>query len=128
VEVQRKKATAKGPENWFTGEVFMDSVAQAHGSAPFTVAFVHFTPGARTAWHRHSAGQTLYVVEGEGRVQARGEQVAVIRAGDTVDAPAGEWHWHGAAADHLMTHLAVSEGEAEWGEHVTDAEYRAEVR
>jgi quercetin dioxygenase-like cupin family protein len=90
------------------------------------VAHVHFTPGARTAWHSHSLGQTLFVIEGEGRVQARGERIVVLQPGDTVFAPAGEWHWHGAAPDHLMTHLAMSEGHAEWGQHVTDEEYLAE--
>jgi quercetin dioxygenase-like cupin family protein len=71
-------------------------------------------------------GQSLYVTEGEGRIQARGEPLAVLRPGDTVFAPGGEWHWHGAAPDHFMTHLAISEGEAEWGEHVADEVYRGQ--
>ena len=68
-----------------------------------------------------------YITEGEGRIRARGEQIVTLRPGDTVFAPGGEWHWHGAAPDHLMTHLAVSEGEPEWGAHVTDQEYRGEA-
>jgi quercetin dioxygenase-like cupin family protein len=125
MEVGPRKTTAKGPADWFTGDVFIDAVAQGHGGTPTNVGFVHFTPGARTAWHAHVVGQTLYVTEGEGRVQPRGEPALTIRAGDVVFAPAGEWHWHGAAPDRFMTHLAVSEGGAEWGEHVTDNEYRS---
>jgi len=123
VEVEPRHQTAKGPAEWFTGEVYIDFLAQGHGASPFTVGAVHFTPGARTAWHSHSIGQTLHVTEGEGRVQSRGEEIVTIRCGDTVFTPGHEWHWHGAAPGHFMTHLAVSEGEAEWGDHVTDAEY-----
>ena len=122
-----KRPTAKGPADWFTGDVYVDAVAEGHGASPVMVAFVHFTPGARTAWHSHSIGQSLYVTEGEGRVQARGESIVTLRPGDTVFAPGGEWHWHGAAPDHLMTHLAVSEGDPDWGDHVTDQEYRGEI-
>jgi quercetin dioxygenase-like cupin family protein len=122
--VQPKRPTVKGPSDWFTGDVYIDAIAQGHGTTPTSVAFVHFTPGARTAWHSHSVGQTLYVTEGEGRVQPRGEPVVTIRAGDVVVTPGGEWHWHGAALDHFMTHLAVSEGDADWGEQVTDTDYQ----
>lgn len=126
MEIGRKPPTFKGPADWFTGDVFIDGLAQTHGAEAATVALVHFSPGARTAWHSHSVGQSLFVSEGEGRVQTRGEPIVTLRAGDTVFAPGGEWHWHGAAPDHFMTHLAVSEGEAEWGEHVTDEQYRGE--
>lgn len=123
MEVQPRQASAKGPADWFTGDVFIDTIAQGHGASPLAVLSVHFTPGARTAWHTHSLGQTLCVTEGEGRVQSRGEALVTIRAGDVVYTPGGEWHWHGAAPDHFMTHLAVAEGEASWGDHVTEAEY-----
>jgi quercetin dioxygenase-like cupin family protein len=126
MEREPRKPSRKGPAEWFTGDVWIDAIATGHGSSPFTVGAVHFTPGARTAWHRHAIGQTLYVVEGEGRVQSRGEPLARIRPGDVVSTPGQEWHWHGAAPDHFMTHIAVSEGAAEWGDHVTDAEYRAD--
>ncbi len=121
-----KNPTAKGPAEWFTGDVWIDTVAQGHSGSPLSVAFVRFSPGARTAWHSHSVAQTLYVTEGEGRAQSRGEPVVAIRAGDVVSASSGEWHWHGAAPDHFMTHLAVSEGNPTWGEHVSDADYRGE--
>ncbi len=122
---REKKPTTKGPAEWFTGDVWIDALAQGHGATPTSVGLVHFTPGARTAWHSHEVAQSIYVAEGEGRIQARGEPVETLRAGDVVVAPGGEWHWHGAAPDHFMTHLAVSEGAADWGEHVSDAEYGA---
>jgi quercetin dioxygenase-like cupin family protein len=127
MEVQPKNPTVKGPSDWFRGDVWIDAIAQGHGPTPLSIGAVHFTPGARTAWHSHEIGQTLYVTEGEGRVQPRGEAMTTIRAGGVVFAPANEWHWHGASPDHFMTHLAVTEGNAEWGEHVTDAEYHGEV-
>ncbi len=123
LESRRKTPTVKGPSDWFTGEVWIDPVAQGHGESPTSIALVRFTPGARTAWHSHSIGQTVYVTEGEGRMQSRGEPVVPLRAGDAVFTPGNEWHWHGAAPEHFMTHLAISEGEPSWGEHVTDAEY-----
>jgi quercetin dioxygenase-like cupin family protein len=94
-------------------------------------ARVSFEPGARTAWHTHPLGQTLYVVSGVGRVQKEGEPVREIRAGDTVWIPPGEKHWHGAAPDHGMTHVAMQEavdGSAvEWLEQVSDADYTKPV-
>ena len=118
-----KNPTSKGAAEWFTGDVWVDTLAKGHGGTPLSVAHVHFSPGARTAWHSHAVGQTLYLIEGEGRVQSRGEPVVTLRAGDTVFTPGGEWHWHGAAPDHLMTHLAVSEGDPTWGDDVTEIEY-----
>ena len=124
MEIQRKQPTAKGPTDWFTGEVWLDSIAQPREPSQLSVAAVHFTPGARTAWHAHDGRQTLYVTEGEGRVQSRGEEIVALRPGDVVYTPSGEWHWHGAAPDHFMTHLSLTEGPPTWGDHVTDAEYR----
>jgi quercetin dioxygenase-like cupin family protein len=125
MEIQPGTPTAKGPSDWFTGDVWVDTLAQGHGASPMSVASVRFAPGARTAWHRHAIGQTLCVTEGEGRAQSRGEPVVTLRPGDVVRTPGGEWHWHGAAPERFMIHLSVAEGDAEWGEHVTDEEYRA---
>ena len=91
---------------------------------------VHFTPGARTAWHTHPIGQTIYVTEGIGRCQRRGGPIEVIRPGDRVFFEPGEDHWHGAAPDRFMAHLAMHEVDddgnaATWGEHVTDDDYAA---
>jgi quercetin dioxygenase-like cupin family protein len=121
--LKRTRATAKGPADWFTGDVWIDTLGDGHGSGPISIGLIHFAPGARTAWHTHSVGQTLYVTEGEGRFQSRGEAVSTIRPGDVVTISGDEWHWHGAAADHFMTHLSVAEGYATWGDRVSDAEY-----
>ena len=91
---------------------------------------VHFTPGARTAWHTHPNGQTIYVLEGVGLAQRRGGEVEVIRPGDRVFFERGEEHWHGAAPTRFMTHIAMlqvdDEGNAaSWGDHVTEREYEA---
>jgi len=120
MEVLPERPTTKGPAEWFSGDVWIDVVAQGHGVSPTFIALVRFTPGARTAWHSHSLGQTLHVTEGEARVQSRGEPVVTVRAGQAVFTPGGEWHWHGSSPDRLMTHLAVSEGETAWGEHVSE--------
>jgi quercetin dioxygenase-like cupin family protein len=122
--------TAVGPSDWFTGAVYIDTVAAPSGSSRLSASSVHFTPGARTAWHRHPNGQTIYVFEGVGHAQRRGGAIEVIRPGDRVFFEPGEEHWHGAAANRLMTHIAMLEVDddgnpATWGDHVTDAEYRA---
>jgi quercetin dioxygenase-like cupin family protein len=132
VQIEPKPPTAKGPDAMFTGDVFLDSVVQGKEPSRVRVNAVRFTPGARTAWHSHAMGQTLYVTEGRGLVQARGGSVSEIRPGDVISTPSGEWHWHGAAPDHYMTHLSITEGvapddsqaESSWGEHVSDDEYR----
>ena len=121
-------ATRKGPAEWFTGDVTIDAVAEPAGPARISANSVHFTPGARTAWHTHPNGQTLYVTEGVGRCQRRGGPVEEIRPGDRVFFEAGEEHWHGAAPDRFMTHLAMQEPDdagtsVTWGAHVTDEEY-----
>lgn len=123
MEIIDKPATTKGSADWFTGDVYVDAIAEAHGPSPVTIGAVHFTPCAHTAWHRHTVGQTLYVTEGEGRVQARGGPVTVIRPGDVIRVAADEEHWHGAAPDRFMTHIAITEGQTEWGDHLTDTEY-----
>jgi quercetin dioxygenase-like cupin family protein len=91
---------------------------------------VRFAPGARNAWHSHAVGQTVHVTEGVGLIQSRGEKPVEIRPGETIHTPPGEWHWHGAAPEHFMTHLAMWEAsadgnEADWGEQVSDLEYLA---
>jgi quercetin dioxygenase-like cupin family protein len=131
VPIQPKQPTAKGPAEWFTGDVFLDPIARGEEPSRVRVSAVRFTPAARTAWHAHAVGQTLYVTEGRGLVQSRGGAVEQIRAGDIITTPPDEWHWHGAAPDHYMTHLSITEApgdqrpEADWGEHVTDDEYAA---
>jgi quercetin dioxygenase-like cupin family protein len=117
-------STTKGPAEWFTGDVWIDGLASGQ-SAEMRISSVHFSPGARTAWHRHAGGQTLWVLEGEGRIQARGEPVMAIHPGDVITARRDEQHWHGATSDRFMTHLSIAEGDPAWGDHVTDDEYAA---
>jgi quercetin dioxygenase-like cupin family protein len=122
--------TGPGPSEWFTGAVYIDPVAVPSNGSRLSASSVHFTPGARTAWHTHPNGQTIWVTEGVGLCQRRGGPVEVIRAGDRVFFEPGEVHWHGAAPDRFMTHLAMldvdDEGNpATWGDHVTDEEYGA---
>ncbi|MGN6377797.1 MAG: (R)-mandelonitrile lyase [Gaiellales bacterium] len=120
--------TALGPSDWFTGTVYIDTIAGPSGESRIGAASVHFTPGARTAWHTHPHGQTIWVTEGIGVCQRTGGQVEVIRPGDRVYFEPGENHWHGAAPTRFMTHTAIqladeSGSPVSWGEHVTDEEY-----
>jgi quercetin dioxygenase-like cupin family protein len=125
METLEKPPTTKGPAEWFTGDVYVDAIAQAQGAA-LTIGAVHFTPCAHTAWHHHTIGQTLYVTEGIGYVQSRGGPLITIRPGDVIRINGGEEHWHGATAGSLMTHLAITEGDTVWGDHLTDDEYPGE--
>ncbi len=130
MEILRKQPTVKAPADTFTGDAWFDVIVRGQAPSRVRVNVVRFAPGARNAWHSHAVGQTLRVTEGVGLVQARGGAVIEIRSGDTIWTPPGEWHWHGAAPDHFMTHLAIWEApaegpETEWGTQVTNAEYRA---
>lgn len=127
MEVLPGQPSARGPADLFTGDVWIDSIARGQEPSRAQVSAVRFTPSARTAWHRHGAGQTLYVTDGAGLVQSRGDKIVEIGAGDVVWTPAGEWHWHGAAPDRFMTHLSITDTVPgpEWGVHVTDDEYHA---
>jgi quercetin dioxygenase-like cupin family protein len=122
--------TGDGPEEWFTGAVFIDTIAVPTDDWHVGAASVHFTPGARTAWHTHPHGQTIWVTEGIGLCQREGGPVEVIRPGDRVFFEPGENHWHGAAPTRFMAHVAIhpagDSGETvDWGEHVSDDEYAA---
>jgi quercetin dioxygenase-like cupin family protein len=133
MEVQPKTPSNKGPADMFTGDVWFDVIAKGEAPSQLRVNMVRFAPGAHTAWHKHVNGQTLHVTEGCGLVQSRGGELIEIRPGDTIYTPPGEWHWHGAAPAHFMSHLAMweclgedQEGtETTWGEHVVE-EYPAE--
>jgi quercetin dioxygenase-like cupin family protein len=122
--------TNAGPSDWFTGAVYIDAVATPSDASRLSASSVHFTPGARTAWHTHPNGQTIYVLEGVGLCQRRGGPIEVICPGDRVFFEPGEEHWHGAAPNRFMRHLAMLEVDhddtpATWGEHGTDEEYAA---
>ena len=119
------------PAEYFTGTVWQDPIIEAAAPARIRSAWVRFEPGARTAWHTHPLGQTLHVTAGVGRVQSWGGLIREIRAGDTVWFPPGEKHWHGAAPNMAMTHIAMQEAldgkHVYWLEHVTDAQYGGKV-
>ncbi len=129
MKVQKQRAaTVKGPSDWFTGDVYIDFIKQPNDASPTSAANVHFTPGARTAWHTHPHGQTLYVLDGVGFIGRRGA-VEEIRPGDIVTIDPDEEHWHGATASNFMAHVAMNDADASgstasWGEPVTDAEYK----
>jgi quercetin dioxygenase-like cupin family protein len=107
----------------FTGRVWADPVLPATDGV--VVNNVFFEPGARTHWHTHELAQVLYVLAGEGRIQSRDGSGSRLTAGDTVHIPAGEEHWHGAAAGSYLLHLAISIGDTSWLEPVGDDDYRA---
>ena len=120
--------TAKGPADWFTRDVYIDAVAAPEASARAAAALVHFTPGARTAWHTHPHGQTIFVTEGIGLVQREGGPVEEVRPGDCVYIEPGENHWHGATRTRFHAQFAYQEADESgnhttWGRHLTDQEY-----
>ncbi|MEO6858971.1 MAG: cupin domain-containing protein [Solirubrobacteraceae bacterium] len=122
--------TSPGPSDWFTGTVHIDTIAAPSPPSRVGAALVHFTPGARTAWHTHPYGQTIYVTEGIGRCQRDGGSIEEIHPGDRVYFEPGENHWHGAAPNRFMTHVAMQEADdsgspVEWGRQVTNDEYGA---
>ncbi len=122
--------TTRGSSEWFTGAVYIDAVASPTDVSRLSASSVHFTPGARTHWHTHPNGQTIYVTEGVGLAQSRGGSIEMIRPGDRVLFEPGEDHWHGASPTRFMTHIAMLEvddkgNNATWGNQVSDAEYTA---
>lgn len=125
--------TKRGPAEYFTGTVWIDEINAAPNNSTARIARVTFEPGARTAWHTHPHGQMLHILAGVGRVQKAGGGVVEVFPGDTVWFEPGERHWHGAAPNSLMTHLAVQQADATgsaagWLEHVTDADYNRTVK
>jgi quercetin dioxygenase-like cupin family protein len=120
-------ASQQGEKRHYAGEVWMDQLAAPGADTRLSMLRVHFSPGASAGWHQHPCGQILHVIAGAGRVQVRGEEVRTLRAGDTVVTPAGEWHWHGAAPDAMMTMISVQGADADgavvhWAEPSADGE------
>ena len=125
--VKGSRAGRRAPADWFTGTVWQEPIVEAPAPARIRALIVRFEPGARTNWHTHPLGQTLHVVEGLCLAQAEGGQVIELRPGDTLWIPPGERHWHGAAPDTAMTHIAMQEAldgvSVEWMEPVSDEQY-----
>lgn len=121
------KPSTKGPQDWFTGAVRIDSLFDSNDTRRAAAASVTFEPGARTAWHTHPLGQTLIIVTGVGWVQREGGPVEEVRPGDVIWFEAAEKHWHGATAANGMTHIAIQESlngkVVEWMEKVSDQQY-----
>jgi quercetin dioxygenase-like cupin family protein len=126
MELLKQPPIMKLPAELFTGDAYADVIYQADDPSRMRANMVRFTPGARTAWHSHTLGQTLYIVEGIALVQSRGGDIIEAHPGDVICTPPGEEHWHGAAPDQFMVHLALLEkDDAIWLEHVSDEEYTA---
>jgi quercetin dioxygenase-like cupin family protein len=125
------RPTRRAPAEYFTGVVWQDPIIEAPAPARLYASYVSFAPGARTHWHTHPLGQTLYVVSGVGRVQSWGGPIREVRPGDAVWFDPGEKHWHGAAPATGMVHVAMQEARdgsyVSWLEPVTDAQYAEEV-
>lgn len=124
------RPTKYGPAEYFVGTVLQDPIVEAPEPARIRAVRVTFLPGGRTNWHTHPLGQTLYVVSGQGRYQTEGQKVVAIKAGDTIWIPPGERHWHGAAPNQMMCHIAFQEAldgkHIEWEDPVSDEDYTAE--
>jgi quercetin dioxygenase-like cupin family protein len=133
MNIEPKQPTRKGPPEWFTGDVYVDAIhVRKAEPSRMVCSCVRFTPGARTAWHSHAVGQTLYVTEGIALLGSRDGTIIVARPGQVIYTPPGEEHWHGAAPDSFMAHIALLEGTADgdggtWADHVTDEQYQAAV-
>ena len=126
VVLSRDMETRRGPEDWFTGAVWLEATSVPKPGAG--LSRVLFEPGARTNWHTHPEGQFLFVVTGSGRAGTEGGPVVEIESGDVVFFAPGERHWHGAGPDTFMVHMAITpaistEGGTDWLEPVTDEEY-----
>ena len=119
-----------GPSDWFTGTVYIDSVRVPDDDTAVGCAHVRFSPCARTAWHTHPKGQTLYVTDGIGLVSTQSQGPREIRPGDVVYIDPGEQHWHGVTPRRFMAHVAIQEADGEgevvtWLGHGTESEYVA---
>lgn len=129
MEIKRSGSqfSKQGPADWFTGSVRINPLFQAHDPGRATGIDVTFEPGARTAWHTHPLGQTLIVTSGCGLTQRWGGPIEEIHPGDVIIFPPNQKHWHGAAPNTGMTHIAIQEqldGTAvDWLEHVSDEQY-----
>lgn len=131
MEIKRSSSrlSAKGPAQFFTGDVRIDPLLETPDPSHILAASVSFEPGARTAWHTHPLGQTLIVTSGCGWTQCWGEPKVEIRPGDVIWCPPGTKHWHGATEKTAMTHIAIVQKldgkSVEWMEYVSDEQYQS---
>ena len=131
IHLAGSRPTRHAPKESFTGTVWQDPIITPQPPMQINSSRVAFEPGARTAWHTHPLGQTLFVVSGAGRVQSWNGKVREIKAGDVVWIPPNEKHWHGAAPTTSMVHVATQEAldgkHVTWMEHVSDEQYKVPV-
>jgi quercetin dioxygenase-like cupin family protein len=128
MELTAPSKTPKGPASAFTGDVYVNPIKAKSEPSRLIASMVRFALGARTNWHSHALGQTLFCTDGAGLVASQGGTVIRLTPGDTVWTPPGEQHWHGAGVDCMMSHLAMLEGVEDgdgttWLEPVTDDQY-----
>lgn len=127
VIVSKKKDAVTLPADHFTGNATLESLFSSEMPDKYRGGTVNFAAGARTAWHTHPLGQTLIVISGRGFVQSEGDTAQEIVTGDVVWIPANVRHWHGAAPDSPMSHVALSTpldgSTVKWLEQVSDKDY-----
>lgn len=113
---------------FFTGTTYLNMLSPNDEVFNAPIGNVTFEPGARTNWHKHSGGQILLVLSGEGRYQERGKTLQILKKGDVVRIAPDVEHWHGAAPDSWFTHISVEtnvpNNQATWLELVKDQDYK----
>jgi len=114
---------------YFTGTAWVNTLVPKDETDTYTVLDVLFEPGCRNHWHTHARGQILLVTSGNGYYQERGNPARSLAKGDTVVIPSGVEHWHGAAKNSSLTHIAITNhslvGAVQWLEPVSDEEYNS---
>ena len=104
-----------GVEGKFTPGVWHEELVEAQTDGGMRLHRFFYEPGARSHWHEHEGEQAILVVAGSGLIGKEGEQVTEVGPGDVIYVAPGERHWHGAAANHLFTHLALTaSGGTKW--------------
>ena len=129
IQTSEARPSKRAPDNWFTGTAWIDEIAVNDEPSRARLTRVTLGPGARTAWHTHPLGQVIHVLSGSGLVQKDGGPIHAVHPGDTVTFAPNEKHWHGAAPENTMVHLAMQEADDKgvqvtWLEPVTDEQYR----
>lgn len=118
---------AKAPEDYFTGTAWLNILVPKDETGHYSIGNVVFEPGCRNNWHTHPAGQVLLVTDGKGYYQEKGQPARALSKGDVVLVPGLVEHWHGAARNTSLTHIAISNiiagGAVTWLNPVTDEEY-----
>lgn len=130
-EIPKISDFSTGEENteyapYFTGKSYLATLT-TEKDLNVPLSNVTFEPGCRNNWHKHTGGQILIVVGGEGLYQEKGKRARYLKPGDIVEIAPDVEHWHGATAKNWFSHLGVTcnpiTNENVWLEPVTDEEY-----